>query len=285
VLVDSSLTSGGGDGNDSSNGSSSSSAGLGNLFKGGLFKGAATVSMSSTDDDRVAADESAGQVLMPKHWEEQIRTAPLGRRRVMRRCVWHGGDGREVQVSACWQQQGARWQRALRRSVRDARGCTACVTSSSSSCWSAAVTASSKAYASARLFTVSSFVPPCCRAVGAAVPAYARCSPCPSACPAHTHPPLRYVAQVAQINALEPSLRSLTDSELAEQTLRFKAALERNRHRWGARLWTAGAVGQVQVDSCACTAAAGATLAAHGYGQGCLLESAAAPEAAVAAQR
>jgi hypothetical protein len=46
--------------------------------------------------------------------------------------------------------------------------------------------------------------------------------------------PVRYVAQVAEINALEPSLRALTDAELAEQTLRFKAALERNRHRWGA---------------------------------------------------
>lgn len=44
----------------------------------------------------------------------------------------------------------------------------------------------------------------------------------------HTH---RYVAQVAQINALELSLRALTDAELAEQTLRFKAALELNRHR------------------------------------------------------
>lgn len=47
--------------------------------------------------------------------------------------------------------------------------------------------------------------------------------------------PCRYVAQVAQINALEPSLRALTDAELAEQTLRFRAALERNRHRCGAR--------------------------------------------------
>lgn len=77
VLVDSSIAG-------SSNGSS---AGLQSLFKGGLFKGAATVSLSSTDDDRVAADESAGQVLIPKHWEEQIKTAPLGRRRVMRRWV------------------------------------------------------------------------------------------------------------------------------------------------------------------------------------------------------
>lgn len=46
----------------------------------------------------------------------------------------------------------------------------------------------------------------------------------------------RYVAQVAQINALEPSLRALTDDELAEQTLRFKAALARNRHRMSAAL-------------------------------------------------
>lgn len=44
---------------------------------------------------------------------------------------------------------------------------------------------------------------------------------------------VRYVAQVAEINALEPSLRALTDAELAEHTLRFKAALERNRHRCG----------------------------------------------------
>lgn len=73
-----------GSANSSSGGSSS---GLQSLFQGGLFKGAATVSLSSTDDDRVAADEAAGQVLIPRHWEEQIKTAPLGRRRVMRRCV------------------------------------------------------------------------------------------------------------------------------------------------------------------------------------------------------
>jgi len=58
----------------------------------------------------------------------------------------------------------------------------------------------------------------------AAVPC---CSPVSPFLVAH----VRYVAQVAQINALEPSLRALTDTELAEQTLRFKAALERNRHR------------------------------------------------------
>jgi hypothetical protein len=70
----------------SSNGnSSSSSTGLHSLFKGGLFKGAATVSLASTDEDRVAADQAAGQVLIPRHWEEQIRNASLGRRRVMRR--------------------------------------------------------------------------------------------------------------------------------------------------------------------------------------------------------
>jgi hypothetical protein len=67
------------------NNGNSSTPGLQNLFQGGLFKGAATVSLSSTDDDRVAADEGAGQVLIPRHWEEQIRTASLGRRRVMRR--------------------------------------------------------------------------------------------------------------------------------------------------------------------------------------------------------
>jgi hypothetical protein len=68
------------------NNGTSSTPSLQNLFQGGLFKGAATVSLSSTDDDRVAADEAAGQVLIPRHWEEQIRTASLGRRRVMRRC-------------------------------------------------------------------------------------------------------------------------------------------------------------------------------------------------------
>lgn len=68
------------------NNGTNSTPSLQNLFQGGLFKGAATVSLSSTDDDRVAADEAAGQVLIPRHWEEQIRTASLGRRRVMRRC-------------------------------------------------------------------------------------------------------------------------------------------------------------------------------------------------------
>ncbi len=41
------------------------------------------------------------------------------------------------------------------------------------------------------------------------------------------------MAQVAQINALEPSIRAMTDADLAEQTLRFRAALERNTHRCG----------------------------------------------------
>jgi hypothetical protein len=79
----------------SASGNSGSSAALQHMFKGGLFKGAATISLSSTDDDRVAADEAAGQVLIPKHWEEQIRTAPLGRRRVMRRCAfrWRPAGG------------------------------------------------------------------------------------------------------------------------------------------------------------------------------------------------
>jgi hypothetical protein len=42
------------------------------------------------------------------------------------------------------------------------------------------------------------------------------------------------------INSLEPSLRALTDAELAEQTLRFRAALERNRHRCVLTRWVCG---------------------------------------------
>jgi preprotein translocase subunit SecA len=45
--------------------------------------------------------------------------------------------------------------------------------------------------------------------------------------------PHRYVAQVAKINALEPQLRALTDSQLAEQTLLFRERLQANTHRWG----------------------------------------------------
>eukprot|EP00879_Flechtneria_rotunda_P006052 GHRR01006365.1.p1 GENE.GHRR01006365.1~~GHRR01006365.1.p1 ORF type:complete len:696 (+),score=226.05 GHRR01006365.1:193-2088(+) len=41
--------------------------------------------MSSADEDHVAAD--AGALLIPRHWEEQIKTAPLGRRRVLHRYV------------------------------------------------------------------------------------------------------------------------------------------------------------------------------------------------------
>lgn len=41
----------------------------------------------------------------------------------------------------------------------------------------------------------------------------------------------RYVQQVAAINALEPLMRSLTDSQLAEQTLRFRDILMKNTDR------------------------------------------------------
>jgi preprotein translocase subunit SecA len=41
----------------------------------------------------------------------------------------------------------------------------------------------------------------------------------------------RYVAQVAVVNGLEPLMRSLTDSQLAEQTLKFRDILARNTHR------------------------------------------------------
>lgn len=85
--------------NSSTNGSSPGR--LNSLFKGGLFKGAATISLSSTDDDRVAADDAAGQVLMPKHWEEQIKTAPLGRRRVMRRWGQHRTQWTVTCVTLC----------------------------------------------------------------------------------------------------------------------------------------------------------------------------------------
>jgi hypothetical protein len=42
----------------------------------------------------------------------------------------------------------------------------------------------------------------------------------------------RYVSQVATVNALEPAMCSLTDSQLAEQTLRFRDILARNTHRF-----------------------------------------------------
>jgi hypothetical protein len=85
----------GGNSSSSSNGAtaaagtadSSSPVGAG-LFAGGLFKGAASISLSSTDGEHVAAaDDGGGQLLIPKHWNEQIRTAPLGRRRVLQRWV------------------------------------------------------------------------------------------------------------------------------------------------------------------------------------------------------
>lgn len=112
----------------SADGNPGSSAGLQHMFKGGLFKGAATLSLSSTDDERVAADEAAGQVLIPKHWEEQIRTAPLGRRRVMRRCAlqlrprggWHWSG---YAWQDCWQQCcGALWTDAGGRAHSQAAG-------------------------------------------------------------------------------------------------------------------------------------------------------------------
>ncbi|WIA41723.1 hypothetical protein OEZ86_009068 [Tetradesmus obliquus] len=62
----------------------------------GLFKNAATVSLASSDDEQSAAAAAAAagaglaapsQLHLPKHWEEQIRTAPLGRRRVLQRYV------------------------------------------------------------------------------------------------------------------------------------------------------------------------------------------------------
>jgi len=96
------------DGNSFNSSAGGSSPGrLNSLFKGGLFKGAATISLSSTDDDRVAADDAAGQVLMPKHWEEQIKTAPLGRRRVMRRwgqhiTQWTVAHNTLYQQTDCW---------------------------------------------------------------------------------------------------------------------------------------------------------------------------------------
>lgn len=183
VLVDSSLTGRGG-----SNGSSSSSAGLGTLFKGGLFKGAATVSMSSTDDDRVAADEAAGQVLMPKHWEEQIRTAPLGRRRVMRRCVAGERESAKSQRAGSSRVQGG--QRTPQERVR---GCTPLpldrlcdrqqqLLAGSRHCppqsfrrrqtrlSGVALTAHATDHAAAPL-TCSSCTPPCCRAVASAAAA------------------------------------------------------------------------------------------------------------------
>jgi hypothetical protein len=74
-----------------SNGNSSSSS----MWSAadGLFKNAATVSLTSTDDEQAAAAAATAgaglaapsQLHIPKHWEEQIRTAPLGRRRVLQR--------------------------------------------------------------------------------------------------------------------------------------------------------------------------------------------------------
>jgi hypothetical protein len=73
---------------------------------GGLLRGAAAVSLSSSEDDAVHAaggssgSSSSGHVgagdgsdartpglVMPAHWQQQIRGAPLGRRRVLQRCA------------------------------------------------------------------------------------------------------------------------------------------------------------------------------------------------------
>lgn len=71
----------------SSNTATTSSSGINGWFQkaDGLFKGAATLSMSSSDDERIAADAAAEGLVIPKHWEQQIRTASLGRRRVLQR--------------------------------------------------------------------------------------------------------------------------------------------------------------------------------------------------------
>lgn len=67
---------------------------------------------------------------------------------------------------------------------------------------------------------------------------------------------------MAKINALEPAIRALTDAELAEQTLRFKAALERNRHRWDPQAdWGAAAAAADVATAAAVIVAAGRPLA------------------------